>query len=73
MSTPPKSVTVSEFLGLGQVPTLARTPCWWVAGITRCRVGAHSALRGLQAKFTALVDSIDGGANRGLGAGPPQS
>ena len=57
MSTPPKSVMVSEFLGLGQVPTPARTPCRWVAGITRRRVGAHPALRGLQAKLTALVDS----------------
>ena len=54
---PQKSVTVSEFLGLGQVPTPARTPCRWVAGITRRRVGAYPTIRGLQAKFTALVDS----------------
>src|SRR5271157_5904707 len=55
MSTPPKSVTVSEFLGLGQVPTPARTPCRWVAGITRRRVGAHPALREQPARVAAVL------------------
>ena len=65
MSTPPKSVTVSEFLGLGQVPTPERTPCRWVAAITRRRVGAHPALRGLE--------SPDGaGSYRTAPQGPPR-
>ena len=57
MSTPPKSVTVSEFLGLGQVPTPATLRAGGLQQLPDAGSRAHPAIRGLQAKFTALVDS----------------
>ena len=73
MSTPPKSVTVSEFLGLGQVPT----PRALRAGGLQQLPDAGSARTlpsvGCRRNLRRSSTRIDGGANRGLGAGPPQS